>query len=442
MTPRRFAMLALCGLPAVAVPFTVVPTRTAASTPIQHVVVLLQENHSFDNLLGAFCVQRARCDGTTTGVLYGGAPYQLGQATDIVPDVGHLSGNQKTAVDGGAMDGFSQIQGCTATVNYRCLTQFQPSQIPNVAALAQSFAISDRTFEMQLTPSWGAHLDLAAATLDGFTGDIPSNPGTRSAQGWGCDSGDTTIWHDPSGAKQTVPSCVPKPDGTGAFEPTPVRYVPTIMDRLQAAGLDWKLYTGGAGHKNTTGYGWAMCPSFAECLASQSASMVPNGQVVTDAQAGTLPAFSIVTPDQVNSQHNGDSMTVGDDWIGQVVGAIEHGPEWSSTTIFLGWDDCGCFYDHVSPPNGLGIRLPEIIVSPYARAGYTDSTVATFASALAYTEHTFGLAPLNATDGSAYDYSNAFNYAQAPLPPVAVATHSISAAEQAQLSPPDPTDPS
>src|SRR5439155_1658622 len=90
-------------------------------------------------------------------------------------------------------------------------------------------------------------------------------------------------------------------------------------------------------------------------------------QVIDDATNGTLPTVSIVTPTNSKSQHNFYSMKMGDNWIGQVVQAIENGPQWSSTAIFITYDDCGCFYDHVAPPAGLGIRVPMVIVSPYAK---------------------------------------------------------------------------
>jgi hypothetical protein len=144
------------------------------------------------------------------------------------------------------------------------------------------------------------------------------------------------------------------------------------------------------------------------------------------AQAGRLPNFALVTPGGVDaklSEHNGLSMTAGDDWLGQIASAVMNGPQWRSTVLFITWDDCGCFYDQVPPginPDGTpqGPRSPLIIVSPYARRAYTDTTVATFAGILAYTEHTFGLTPLGVNDQKAYAFSNAFNYNQAPLPPV------------------------
>jgi phospholipase C len=118
-------------------------------------------------------------------------------------------------------------------------------------------------------------------------------------------------------------------------------------------------------------------------------------------------------------------MTACDNWTGQLVTEIENSPDWASTAIFITFDDFGGFYDQVYPgtntnPDGTqqGPRTPMIIVSPYAKPGYTDTMPATFAGILAYTEHLFGLSPLGANDADAYDFRNAFNYSQAPLPPV------------------------
>ena len=110
-------------------------------------------------------------------------------------------------------------------------------------------------------------------------------------------------------------------------------------------------------------------------------------------------------------------MIVGDNWIGEEVSAIENGPDGKSTTIFIYYDDCGCFYDHVTPPAGLGIRLPLVIVSPYAKVGYTDHNVATNSSILAYMESVLGVDPVNEEDGTAYDFHESFDYSQSPTPP-------------------------
>jgi phospholipase C len=416
------------------------------TTPIQHVVYILQENHSFDNLLGLWCQQTSRCDGAVTGLTNDGKQIPLTQATDLVPTVDHSAASQARAVNGGLMNGFSEVNGCTDKDRYECYSQFNPTQIPNTIALANSFALSDRTFQTSLVPSWGSHMQTVAATLDGFVGDIPF-AGKRGVlgPGWGCESGLDTTWVDTTGSKHQVPSCVPKPDGSGPYRPSPVQYVPTIMDRLDSAGLSWKLYTGPPGKGNRSGWGWAICPTFAECLNSpQALNRVDNKQVLTDAAAGTLPNFSIVTPNQVQSQHNNDSMATGDNWIMKVVNAIETGPDWSSTAIFLGWDDCGCFYDHVAPPAGLGVRVPLLIISPYARPAFTDSTVASYASVLAFTEAAYSLPPLGVEDQNAYNYMGAFNFVHKPrTPALKVVTTVIPRAEQAYIDahPPDTTDP-
>jgi phospholipase C len=454
-------LLALGGLVALVTTHTgkatAASTKHAAisgfSTPIQHVVFMIQENHSFDNLLGYWCVQTGRCDGTTVGTLYGGKSHPLTDASDVVVNVGHSGANQITAIDGGKMNGFSEIYGCTSKYHYQCYSQYRPSQIPNIISLASSFALSDHTFGDGPTSSWGMHLSAVTADLDGFTGNGSPDPGAKGelGPGWGCNSGDDTTWISPTGTQKTVPSCVPDyslnpsdyPYG-GAYQATPVAHVPTIMDELDAAGLSWKIYAGLGGTQNSNGYGWSICPTFADCIyTDQSNNLVNANQVLTDARSGNLPNFSVVTPTQANSQHNDDSMAIGDNWIGEVVSAIEHGPDWSSTAIFLTWDDCGCFYDHVAPPAGYSIRVPMIIISPYAIAGHTDSNDASYASVLAFAEHDFHLPALSSLDASAYDYSDSFNFSQKPLKPVRMVSTPISAAEQRTLllHPPNPNDP-
>jgi phospholipase C len=166
-------------------------------------------------------------------------------------------------------------------------------------------------------------------------------------------------------------------------------------------------------------------------------------QVITDASGGTLPSVSFVTPTLMVSQHNRTSMLKGDNWIGKVVSSLEHGPEWSSTAVFVTYDDCGCFYDHVPPPGTLGIRVPMVIVSPYARPGYTDHQTASFNSMLAFIEHTFGLPPMSDGDRLAYDYSLAFNFAQRPMPGVRMTQTTIAPWELRYMAthPADPNDP-
>jgi phospholipase C len=434
--PSRGLMTVLgAAIPAAAVldlPAANSPPAAAQASPIQHVVVIYLENHSFDNLLGFWCdahVGRCPDGGMPSSVtLSDGTAVTPATAPGKIPHVKHTVQAQQNAIDGGKMDGRQHVGGCSRATGYACIAGYQPSQVPVLAALAGKFAISDNTFELAGSPSWGGHLYAVAGTQDGFSGN---NPGGGNGPGWGCDSNDVTGWNSPSGVVPE-PSCIPDyslPAGQypygGAFEQTPVPQVPSIMDRLDAAGLSWRIYGATAGQG---GYIWSACPTFASCLdTGQDANLVPSLGFQADATAGSLPAFSLVTPGGTtfrDSCHNGMSITACDNWIGSLVQAAENGPDWDSTAIFITFDDCGCFYDQVPPPSSLdasgqqaGVRVPLLIVSPYAKPQDTDSTPATFASILAYTEHTFGLAPLSAADAQAYDFSGAFDYLQAPLRP-------------------------
>jgi phospholipase C len=406
--------------------------KTDPISPIQHVVIIDMENHSFDNVLGRLCVQDQRCDGATVGQIADGSTIALPRATDIVPPVAHDHDTQTKAIADGAMNGFSLLKGCTAKGGYKCYQQFAPKQIPNLAALARAFVVSDRTFENDLASSWGSHLEMVSASLDGFYGSNPVGPTVGASAGC-LNSGVDALWQSsPEADPILVPACVPFPDGTGAYRPTPVSWVPTIMDRLDEAQLSWTLYVGDGSTSGT--YGWPVCPTFADCVeTAQTTHVHPARQIIADAQEGTLPAFSLVTPTVPNSQHNKRSMLQGDNWLRSVISALEQGPEWISTAIFITYDDCGCFYDHVPPPPGLGIREPMVIVSPWARAGFTDSNVASFFSMLAFTESTFGLQPLSAEDAVAYPYTHSFDFLQHPLAPVPMRHHRIPAWERRWL---------
>ena len=182
------------------------------------------------------------------------------------------------------------------------------------------------------------------------------------------------------------------------------------------------MFVGTARKRRTAGmaFGALAC---AGGLAAPAVTQAQASPGVTQAQATPIPC------------HNAMSITACDNWVGQLVGAVEHSPDWPSTAVFITWDDCGCFYDQVRPgtnPDGTaqGPRVPLIIVSPYAKPGYTDTTVTTFAGIIAYTEHAFGLSPLGANDAAAYPFINAFDYSQVPLKPVRMVHRALPASAQ------------
>jgi phospholipase C len=421
-TPRRGRALLLIPPILTALALASIPAASGVAPPIQHVVVILQENHTFDNVLGQLCIQdhRAECSAASSGKNLKGETIPLSRAADVVVNVNHSQKAQLTAMDKGKMDGFEQVGGCTQK---QCYTQYDPTQIPSLAALARSGAISDAFFSRDIVPSWGGHLDFFAQTLDGFVGDNPTHLSTAppAGPGWGCDSNLDATWINPvSHKKVNEPSCVPDQGGKGPYRKSPVQYVPTFGDRLDAAGKTWAIY-GAVNPKvssQTGPYKWSICPTFAECLLGpQHNNLHEEAQFFADAEKGTLPSFSILTPTVAasgpTSQHNGASMLVGDNQIGKEVSAIQKGADGSSTTIFIYYDDCGCFYDHVTPPAGLGIRSPLVIVSPFAKPGYTDHNVASNSSILAYAEKVLGVSPVTEWDANAYDFHESFNTALA-----------------------------
>jgi phospholipase C len=150
---------------------------------------------------------------------------------------------------------------------------------------------------------------------------------------------------------------------------------------------------------------------------------VTESDFITDALAGNLPALSWVTPPSNSTDHPPDSACVGENWTVQQINAVMQGPadQWNSTAIVITWDDFGGFYDHVPPPYrdeyGLGIRVPMLIISPWAIPGVYHTQVE-FASVLRFMEETFGLPSLGGADAKANDMQDAFNYTQSPLPPL------------------------
>jgi hypothetical protein len=227
-------------------------TTTPPATSIQHIVVLNQENHTFDNELGYWCdANPGRCAGIPASVtLSDGTVVTPGTTPDTVPDEGHSISAQTAAIDGGKMDGWQKISGCAATTGYSCVSGYQQAAVPNLTALANTYAIEDRAFTMANAPSWGGHLDELAATTDGFSGNNPYRaPGfTSNGPGWGCDATNMVAQMLPVNGQSPPPqpSCVPDfslglPNG-GAWEPTTAKHVPTIMDEMDTAGISWKIY--------------------------------------------------------------------------------------------------------------------------------------------------------------------------------------------------------
>jgi phospholipase C len=436
MTGPSMAVIALAGLGVLASPSDSSPSKAGATSvvsPIKHVVIIYEENHTFDNLLGELCLTRVSpCDGDIGPVTFAdGVTAANIVQPDIVPSVSHAINHQDMALS----NRWDEIRGCDAAP-YPCVSHVSPEGSPNVAALARAFAVSDRTFAAFPTASYGAHIQITAGRLNGFSSGrnpITSRTGAIPLPGWGCPSHKDVRWHS---ATAFVPSCVPTRQGNGPYRESPVKYRPTIMERTEQAGFSWHVYQGESTTEPVDDV-WSVCTYFAWCYRHRFDLSHNSGVESLITAAGTrhgLPNLSMVMPTMASSQHNLTSMIQGDNYIGRIVSAIQDGPQWQSTAIFITWDDCGCFYDHVVPPAGRSFRNPMIIVSPWAKAGYTDSTTALQPySMLTFIQHTFGLAELSPQVSGAYDYTDSFDFTQTPLTgPRMTRTH-ISEHERARL---------
>jgi phospholipase C len=169
---------------------------------------------------------------------------------------------------------------------------------------------------------------------------------------------------------------------------------------------------------------WNPLPAFPQVAdnPAQNNRLVDTSQFYQDAAAGKLPQVSWVIPSSPVSEHPPSGVEEGMAYVTGLVNAVMQSPDWDSTAIFISWDDWGGFYDHVVPPSvdqyGLGIRVPGLIISPYAKQGYIDHTQLSFESWLKIVEERFGVVPMTARDQGAGDMLEAFDFTQQPRAPI------------------------
>lgn len=375
----------------------------ALRTHIDHIVFVVKENRTFDNYFGTF----PGADGATAGQISTGATLPLGHMPDRLPrDIGHSFQDATTAIDGGKMDRFDLIPGGNERNDYLGYTQFVAADIPNYWRYAEAFTLADRMFSSLTGPSFPNHL----YTVGAQSGGAINNPTSQSI--WGCDADDTAKVQvlDPQGKITTTYPCFD-------FQ--------TVADALEAVHVPWRYY---APIKGQPGYIWSALDAIRHIRlgALWSQRVVPYRQFVADAQAGQLPAVSWLIADSAESEHPPASVCAGENWTVQQLNAIMQSAAWDSTAIFVTWDDFGGFYDHVAPSVvdrfGLGPRVPLLIISPFAREGVVSHTPYEFSSVLRFIEDRYGLAPLTDRDATAGNLLDAFDFTQAPAPPLILAT--------------------
>ena len=401
------------------VPAESTASGTGPSNYIQHIVVVVQENRSFNELFATF----PGADGTTQGEMKtssGDVPVALTE----VPLKQHCNpphgyeGFLKDS-DNGKMDGFASygICGSNQTAAYQYVN---PQDVAPYWDMAEQYVLGEHMFQTQGGGSFTAHQDLIAGATYINQKKTISLVDLPTSTPWGCDAPPHT---KTSLLKATKKALVLKRD-KGPF---PCLSYETMRDLLDANSVSWKYYSppvvGGEGKLwNAFDAIKAVRYDSNEWGVNVTSS---NTQIFTDIQYNQLPAVSWVIPDRPESDHPGPGDDTGPSWVASVVNAIGNSPYWDSTAIVVLWDDWGGFYDNMAPPftdnqGGLGFRVPMIVISPYAREaipsqpGYISTTQYEFGSILKFTEETFGLGSLGTTDVRANSIDDCFDFTQQP----------------------------
>lgn len=417
------------------------PPPPSSSQYIKHVVVIFQENRTPDNLFQDPVLISRQADIANSGVNSLGRTialspidlandYDLSHAHPAFVEMCDLNAATNTC----AMDGADRIGVSCAKGSTNCppanpqFMYVNPSDVQPYFALAEQYTFGDRMFQTNQGPSFPAHQFIISGTSAPSAGSnlfVSENP--KLGAGCAAVPGSTVALIDASGSE------------TGSTYPCFEH--PTLTDLLNTKSVSWRYYTSaGAGSIWTAPNAIQhMCgpnappPNATACTGADWTNnvVIANSQnpapILTDIANSQLATVSWVIPDGAESDHALTNDGSGPSWVASIVNAIGNSQYWSNTVIFITWDDWGGWYDHVPPPQVLvncaqwgcgyvyGFRVPLIVVSPYARAGYISHVTHDFGSILKFVEQTFGLASLGYADAPADDFSDCFDFTQAPI---------------------------
>ncbi len=343
--------------------------QAKSQNPIQHVVVIMEENHTFDNYFGRF----PRANGLSSSIALpersGGAPvvqpFHL-ENPNLPRDLCHEANCGYRAFNNGANDGFVYATGTNLTMGY-----YDSTDIPYYWDYATRFTLLDNYFSSVMGPSLPNHVYLVAGTSGGLTTNIAAGP----------------------------------------FK------FPPIVDQMDNDHVSWRYYAGGSEAFN----GWNPLRNFPSVISDTNKlnNILPTQQFFADISHNFLANVTwLMPPTQRLSEHPPYDPSMGEHWVVTAINQVMKSQYWSSTAIFLTWDDFGGWYDHVPPPQvddvGFGFRVPLIIISPYAKAHFIDHTQADHTSILGFIETRFGLSPLASRDSRAANLYEAFDFYQRP----------------------------
>jgi phospholipase C len=373
--------------------------ETNPAHPIQHVIIIFDENRSFDNLFNGF----PGADTVTSGPEQNGTVVPLQQINLESPGTCNHSYPAWVAdYDGGRMDGFN-TEACNSasgtpppTFPYSFVN---PAETAPYFALGEEFTVSDRMFS-EKGPSFIQRQYLVAGQSDGTIGN-PVGPGAT----WGCDAPSTT----------TVPILNAEGQSTNAG-PYPCFTYTTLFDEMDTANINWRVYSFKPNYSYNPMYA-NHDMFFGPDWTTKIESINDDSLLLSDISAGKLPSVAIEPPDAYHDDYP-SSGNGGPAYIARLANALAASPYWYNSVILVTWDDPGGWYDHVAPPQydaySLGFRVPLLVISPWARHGYVSHVTHEFGSILRFTEETFNLPSLGGTDARADDLSDCFDFTQTP----------------------------
>jgi phospholipase C len=374
--------------------------RPSSMHKFQHVIVVVEENRTVDNLFNGF----PGADTVTTGNRNGVQVALQEQALQPSSGGNHAHKGFVHDYDDGKMDNFDWEGGPTTYAYVR------PSDVANYWALGERFTLADEVFQMNMGPSFAAHVFLVA----GQGGYPYSVSGNETGQPVGCLGKQNKVPH----LDLTVPYPGKNVAGSSCED------LPTIFDLLDAGHVSWRYYTANFG---ITKEYWS-APDYIEHIAKGpdiQYEVHPETKVLSDIASGALPQVSYVVPQCASSDHptndNLKDPLGGPHWVAEITNAVGASQYWKNTLILVTWDDWGGWYDHVAPPilnaNSLSFRTPLLVVSAYpATPGAVDHTHRNQGSILSAIESVFSLPSLGQLDSQTDDLHKEFNFAQKAVP--------------------------
>ena len=432
--------------------------------PIEHIIVIVQENHSFDNYFGTYPGAHGIPAGTRLPEVPNGplvlVPFL---ATTKTPhDMMHSWQAAAVSYDNQRMDGFYWAaysvsaayygQGIVTPKPNPTLVKIVPTKTttPSTTTTTNSNTeiLSPQGFtddEDELAPDVGSQNEALATKQATTSSSPPTQPSwainavsyydsTYIPNYWNyaqhytlCDNFFSSL-RGPSEPNHLYIVAAQSGGVAQNYSPTSdtlYYFFSEIMDELLQAGVTWKYYSG---QNNPQAEGlWNPLPGFSQITSNpaQFANLVATSQFYADLTNGTLPQVCWLIPSGTNSEHPPNDITRGMNYVTGLVNAVMESSYWGSCAIIITWDDYGGFYDHVPPPvqtadnYGFGFRVPCLVISPYALSNTVVDTQYDFTSILKLIETKFLLASLTGRDSAANNMlglQGCFNFSQTPLP--------------------------